>query len=164
MTKIPRFDKSSDDRLPQKDWEEVSGEVDLVILEGWCVGSAPQQASELPEAVNLLEQQQDDKCIWRNHVNEQLQGPYADVFAKIDYLVFLQVPDFDCVFRWRLEQEQKLSAKKDTGESLMNEREIAAFIQHYELLTRHNLKSVPSFADVVLELGRDHQCQSSYYL
>jgi D-glycerate 3-kinase len=163
-TKIPRFDKSNDDRLPEEYWQKVPGEVDLVILEGWCVGSTPQQARELVEPVNKLEETQDQSGIWRTYVNEQLQGAYANVFAKIDYLVFLQVPDFDSVYRWRLEQEEKLRSGENIGDSVMDEDEIAAFIQHYERLTRHNLASMPSQADVVLELGRDHQCQSSYYL
>lgn len=161
--RIPRFDKSSDDRLPEESWELVNGPVDLVILEGWCVGSPPQRPEELLQPVNALEREQDASSVWRSYVNEKLQGPYADIFARIDYQIFLQAPDFESVYRWRLEQEQKLQAKHAAGDSLMTGDEILAFIQHYERLTRHNLRAVPALADVVLQLGRDHQCEASYY-
>jgi D-glycerate 3-kinase len=161
--RIPRFDKSSDDRLPEQSWDEVCGPVDLVILEGWCVGSGPQAPEELLQPVNTLEERHDESSIWRSHVNQQLQGPYAEVFKKIDYLVHLQAPDFESVFRWRSEQEQKLRKSGSVGGSVMSDDEIAAFVQHYERLTRHNLATMPKMADVVLELDRDHQCQSSYY-
>ena len=162
--RVPGFDKSTDDRMPEESWRKVRGPVDLVILEGWCVGSGPQDDADLLDPLNDLERRHDESGMWRSYVNEQLRGLYAEVFAKIDYLVFLQVPDFESVYRWRLEQEQKLGSGENAGSAVMDEKEIAAFIQHYERITRHNLASVPSRADAVLELGRDHQCQSSYYL
>ena len=39
--KLPRFDKLGDDRLPKSAWPVVTGPVDLVLFEGWCVGSQP---------------------------------------------------------------------------------------------------------------------------
>jgi D-glycerate 3-kinase len=96
-------------------------------------------------------------------VNQCLEGPYAEVFAKIDYLVFLQVPDFDSVFRWRLQQEQKNRADDKGGSAIMNEEEVRQFIAHFERLTRHNLAAIPKIADAILKLDRDHRCFASYY-
>ena len=40
---LPRFDKARDDRASPDSWPVISGPVDLIILEGWCIGSKPQQ-------------------------------------------------------------------------------------------------------------------------
>jgi len=156
---LPRFEKSHDDRVPESQWGSVTGPLDLVIFEGWCVGSPPQADAALQDAVNSLERERDPQGAWRGFVNEQLAGPYADVFSRLDKLVFLQAPDFDAVFRWRLEQERKLTQ----GTAVMDDAEIAEFLRHYERLTRANLQHMPNVADVVLELDRDHRCVASYY-
>ena len=49
---IPRFDKPSDDRLPEVDWRCWQGQADVVLLEGWCVGARAQAAEELAAPCN----------------------------------------------------------------------------------------------------------------
>lgn len=162
---LPRFNKATDDRQPPDQWDAVSGPVDIILFEGWCVGTEAVEPAQLSQPVNNLEAEEDAQGIWRNYVNQQLQGPYRELFRQIDYLIFLQVPDFDSVRNWRLEQEQKL-AEKVKGEAaagLMNTEEIERFIQHYERLTRQNLEYLPSQADVLLKLARDHQITDVIY-
>jgi len=159
---VPGFDKSSDDRAPESEWTKVAGVVDLILLEGWCVGTRPQRGVDLQQPVNVLESNEDALGVWRRYVNEKLMGDYAKLFARLDYLVFLQVPEFGAVYRWRAEQEHKLAQSAD-GDQVMTDEQIAQFVQHYERLTRHNLRFMPSLADVTLELGDDHQCVASYY-
>ena len=38
-TLIPRFDKSRDDRMPLEQCDSISGPVDIIVFEGWCVGA-----------------------------------------------------------------------------------------------------------------------------
>jgi len=161
---LPRFDKARDDRAPAGIWPVVTGPIDLIILEGWCVGSTPQTPDALLKPINQLERDMDPDGKWRYFVNEQLQRGYADLFAKLDYLFFLRAPDFDAVFRWRLEQEKKLAEKspKDSA-GIMNRDQIAKFIQYYERLTRANFVSLPKIADIVLELDQNHDCVRSVY-
>ena len=161
---LPRFDKATDDRAPESLWPTVTGPVELIVLEGWCVGSTPQTSAALDEPLNELERREDADGRWRRFVNDQLAGDYASLFARLDSLVFLQAPSFAAIYRWRLEQERKLLAAthSDSG-SIMNEAQIAAFIQHYERVTRHNLQTLPDTADVTLELDEDHGCMRSYY-
>jgi len=162
--RIPRFDKSRDDRVAAGAWPAVTGPVDLIILEGWCVGSAPQQHDDLQQSINSLEEQEDASGEWRQFVNDQLAGDYAELFAQLDALVFLQAPDIDAVCRWRMEQEEKLAATTPgNGAGIMNKVQIAHFIQHYERITRANFVTVPEIADVVIELDGDHDCVRSYY-
>ncbi|MGI9271220.1 MAG: hypothetical protein ACR2QT_05555 [Woeseiaceae bacterium] len=162
--RVPRFDKASDDRSAESEWSLVSGPVDLIILEGWCVDSQPQTDDELLIAVNDLEKYEDPKGIWRRYVNQQLADVYPPLFELIDALVFMAVPDFDCVLRWRTEQEQKLAARTSAEETrIMTEPQVERFIQNYERITRNNLNSIAGRADVRLELGQDHQVVSAHY-
>ena len=161
---LPRFDKSRDDRADPNTWPLISGPIDLIILEGWCVGCAPQAHDELLEPINLLEREEDASGEWRRYVNDQIKGNYTDLFATLDALIFLQAPGFDAVYRWRLEQEEKLAAvATDNAAGIMNSEQIARFIQHYERITRVNLTTLPGTANVVLELNENHDCVRSSY-
>lgn len=161
---LPRFDKALDDRVGSGAWSTITGPIDLIILEGWCVGSAPQTVDALMQPVNALEEFEDASGSWRRYVNSQLEGVYAELFAHLDALVFLQAPNFDAIRRWRNEQERKLAeSTSHSVTNVMSRDQIARFIQHYERLTRANLEALPSVADVVLELDDDHGCVRSYF-
>ena len=154
---LPCFDKSTDDRAPEADWPRVSGPVDLIILEGWCVGTAAGDPAELPTPVNALEETEDADAIWRGWVEEQLNKHYESLFRMLDRLILLAAPSWEAVYRWRLEQEQKLVTRTGGhGSGLMGAEEVARFIQHYERITRRNLATIPAKADAVLVLGEDH--------
>ncbi len=156
---IPSFSKAHDERAPSKLWPVVTGPVDFVVLEGWCVGSVPQTNEELLRPVNKLELEHDPSGKWRGFVNRQLRNKYAAIFAELDNLLFLQAPDFETVFLWRLEQEQKLAARSgDDCGGIMNRDQLTYFMQHYERLTRANLASLPAISDVVLRLDDKHNC------
>ena len=161
---LPRFDKALDNRADTDTWPVVSGPVDLIILEGWCVGSMPQSSDALMQAINLLEQNQDASGTWRRYVNEQLKGSYAALFAQLDKLIFLQAPNFDVVQQWRLEQEEKLAGSTaQSAARIMSGEQIAHFISHFERLTTANLTVLPELADVVLEFNKNHACMRSRY-
>lgn len=161
---LPRFDKSVDDRADPGEWPLVDGPVDLIVLEGWCVGTRPQAAKDLDDPVNALEHEDDADGRWRRFVNERLAGAYAALYDRLDRLVFLEAPGFDAVYRWRLEQERKLAERAAPGASgVMSADEVARFIRHYERLTRANLATLPAIADVVLELDDDHDCTRTHF-
>jgi D-glycerate 3-kinase len=161
---LPRFDKAVDDRADEASWPTISGPVDLVILEGWCVGSVAEPEAALEEPVNQLEADRDADGQWRRYVNERLRTDYADVFAGLDDLVFLQAPGFEAVLRWRIEQERKLAVTAGANTAgVMNETQVKAFIQYFERISLHNLEAVRSNADIVLELDEYHDCVASHY-
>ena len=161
-TQLPRFDKSCDDRAPLSQWPTIEGPIDMVILEGWCVGSRPQSANELTTPVNTLEKNEDADGRWRQFVNDSLKN-YQQLFERLHTMVMLKAPDFSCVYRWRLEQEQKLAALRPDGSGVMSAEEIARFIQHYQRLTEANLVALPSHADVILELNHQHGIDRAQY-
>ncbi|MDR0780477.1 MAG: hypothetical protein LBF16_07245 [Pseudomonadales bacterium] len=92
--RIPRFDKALDDRVPSAQWLCVLAPLDVVVLEGWCLGIGPEEAAALQTPLNALEAQEDAQGVWRRYVNAQLQGPYAVLYALVEFLVLLQAPDF----------------------------------------------------------------------
>lgn len=150
---LPRFDKGTDDRTDAA--ERISGPVDVLLLEGWCVGCRPQADEDLLEPVNALEAQEDPEGIWRSVSNLWLRGDYAKLFGLIDMLVMLKVGSFETVIANRLKQEEKLRAARPDAPSLMDEAAIRRFCQHYERLTRHMLQDLPPRANHVFELGPD---------
>lgn len=157
---LPRFDKGQDEPLPQE--EAVPAPVDLLIFEGWCVGAQPETEVALLTPVNMLERDEDPDALWRRHVNRQLAGPYAELFARIDRLVLLAAPDFAVVRRWRGEQEDALRAQQGEAASrAMDAAQLDRFVQHYERLTRHILAEMPARADLVLPLDPDRRLRTS---
>lgn len=161
---VPRFNKAIDDRFAESEWSLVSGPVELIILEGWCVGSESVIDDELKAPVNDLEATEDLDGIWRGYVNRQLSDVYPPLFDLLDALVFIVAPDFNCVLRWRTEQEEKLAAGAGNADTqVMTKSQIKRFIQHYERITKQNLDSLAARADVKLNLGQDHEVVSADY-
>ena len=152
---LPRFDKSIDDRAPVR--RIVEPPIDVVLLEGWCVGAAPQPAEALVEPVNALEREEDPDGFWRGEVNRRLATDYAALFARVDLLVMLEITDLASVRINRLLQEHKLAASNPEGTAIMDEAALDRFLMHYERLTRWMLEELPSRADVVIRIGPDQR-------
>lgn len=155
--RIPVFDKAIDDRAPADEWVEIEGPIDIIIMEGWCVGSFPDSDLFLDKPINDIEENADRRAIWRKFVNQQLATTYQDFFDYLDLLVFLQVPSFESIFDWRLEQETRLAEERgNQATDIMGPAEIANFVQLFQRVTELNLKVMPSIADAVVVLNKDH--------
>ena len=146
---LPVFDKLADDRLPPQHWRRFD-RVDVLILEGWCIGARPQPAALLAEPVNALEAAEDPNALWRTHINQALAGSYARAWAMLDALAFLAAPDWETVPRWRAQQEAGLT--RATGRKGMSPTAITRFCAHYERLTRWQLADTPRHAGFNLRL------------
>lgn len=155
---LPRFDKSLDDCRPVAACEQIQGPIDIIILEGWFVGAKAQAGDELTQAINELEINEDSDGRWRAYVNQQLAGSYQSLFEKIHILLMLQAPGFEQILEWRSLQEEKLRTLAVTNASgLMDRKAIKHFIQHFERLTRHCLRTLPDSADRVFQLNTEHR-------
>ena len=155
---LPRFDKSLDDCRPVTACEQIQGPIDIIILEGWFVGAKAQAGDELTQAINELEINEDSDGRWRAYVNQQLAGSYQSLFEKIHILLMLQAPGFEQILEWRSLQEEKLRTLAVTNASgLMDRKAIKHFIQHFERLTRHCLRTLPDSADRVFQLNTEHR-------
>ena len=156
---VPKFDKSKDDRSPKSKWLAVKKKPNIVIFEGWCVGVASQKKKDLVFSINKLEEQKDKKKIWRQTVNKELQNNYQKIFCLIDRLIFLKVPSFKYIYKWRLLQEKKLRAKSK-GHKIMSDKQVKNFIMYYERLTKNMLKILPKKANIVIDIDKNHRLKS----
>ncbi|WP_339933652.1 kinase [uncultured Brevundimonas sp.] len=138
-TALPAFDKLADDRLPPQAWPVFAGRPTAILLDGWCLGATPQDEADLLEPVNALERNQDPDGRWRRAVNDRLAGPYRDLFARFDALLFLKAPGFDVVLDWRCEQEAGLMGLDPADLPAAERDRLAGFVQAFERLTRHML-------------------------
>lgn len=155
--KLPKFDKSIDDRLNEKYWFNVKERPEIVIFEGWCVGAKPQLNSLLKKPINILEKYEDEDLIWRKHANEKIKREYKKIFAMIDNFIFMKISNFNMVFKWRLLQERKLKKGSHTTKKIMSYDKIKRFVMFYQRVTLQMFKDMPKIASVVLTLNNKHQ-------
>ena len=153
--KLSKFNKVDDNPHDENLWPIIKDRKQVVIIEGWCWGIPAQPKGSLTTPVNKLEETYDPSRKWRDYVNQQLNDNYQHLFAQMELTVMLKAPSFDCVYQWRLEQEQKLS--KTTQTSVMNESDIAQFILYFQRLTEHALTVLPQQADFLFELDKNRQ-------
>jgi D-glycerate 3-kinase len=154
---IPVFDKGSDDLKPVSEWRVTAGSVSQIVFEGWCLGVKPEPAARLVGPSNELEAREDPDGTWRRYVNDALAGEYQALWGRVDFLVYLQVPDFLAVARWRAQQELQLPEGRR-----MSETALQRFLAHYQRLTLWMLESLPERADLVVKLDVDHTISGIY--
>lgn len=160
--RVPCFNKGIDDREPDDGWPVVTGGIDVILFEGWCVGIPSQPNYQLNDPINQLEKEEDPLGIWRFYVNDQLKLHYEPFYAQLHHLIVLKAPSFKQVFKWRLLQEEKLKQKLlDHGQDIRSLRllspdDIARFIAHYERLTRYGFQVLPELASWEIELDDQH--------
>ena len=155
-TPLPAFDKLVDDRRPEAQWPVFMGRPSAVLVDGWCLGATAQTDGELVEPINGLEGARDGQGVWRRAVNAELAGPYAEVFARFDAVLFLKAPSFDAVLDWRCEQEAGLMGLASADLPSERRAELAVFIQGFERLTRSMLAGGVR-ADVTFDLDEDRR-------
>uniref|UniRef100_A0A7S2ZZW7 Phosphoribulokinase/uridine kinase domain-containing protein n=3 Tax=Rhodosorus marinus TaxID=101924 RepID=A0A7S2ZZW7_9RHOD len=113
---IPRYNKSAykgrGDRVPEEDWPTVKGPVDLVILEGWCMGFQP---VENPSTSDIAE------------VNEFLKD-FAKVYDLLDVMLVVEIADPEYVYDWRKQAEDTMKAKGKAG---MTSAQLKDFVDRF---------------------------------
>ena len=153
---MPRFNKATDEPYPESQWPVIDKPVDIILLEGWCWGVKPQTDQQLAAPVNELEFKHDVNGQWRNYVNQQLKSYYQPLYKEMDFWLALQAPSFDCVYKWRLEQEQKLQARNiDLANSkVMGPAGVLNFTQYFQRLSVQACNTISQSADAIFYL--DH--------
>jgi D-glycerate 3-kinase len=120
--RVPRYNKSAfgglGDRCPRDDWPEVSGKLDVVLLEGWMLGFRPvgpeAAAAVSPDLVP---------------VDRSLEA-YAGAWdALVDSWVVVQVGDPAWVFEWRLQAEHQMRA---AGRAGMSDGQVRDFCERFQ--------------------------------
>ena len=82
------------------------------------------KSNDLKRPVNELEKKYDQDLSWRKKVNNELKKNYSKIFKMIDTMIYLKVPNFSYVHKWRLQKTcNKIERKK-----IMNKQQIKTFI------------------------------------
>ena len=149
-TRLPRFDKGRDEPCARVHWP-LAESVDTLIFEGWCLGVKPQPQAMLRLPLNRLEAEEDPDGRWRAYVNAAC-AEYQRLWQRVDWWIYIEVPDMGAVRRWRMAQEQALAPHRR-----MSKAQLDRFIAHYERLTRWQQSSFATRADWRLRLGHDHR-------
>ena len=163
--KVPKFDKSIDDRYPKKNWYNINKKPDIIIFEGWCVGAKAEENKSLFKSINSMERNRDKKLIWRKYVNAQLKTNYKKLYSQINSLIYLKAKDFSLLQKWRLKQENKLKlkSKKNSKNKIMNKNEVLEFMQTYQRVTENMFKKAPKYASIIMNLNSNHIIKTAVY-
>lgn len=153
---LPRFDKLADERMPRDRWLHATRPVDLLVFEGWFLGTPAEDETALSAPLNALERDADPDGRWRRWCNAALAADYPALWHRCDRLWFLQPPDFAVVPRWRWQQEQHLQAV-EPGRSGMTRPQLERFVQYYERVSRQALRTLPQRADRSIALDEQRR-------
>lgn len=154
---LRRFNKFTDNPYPESQWPIIDRPIDVIVLEGWCLGVQPQLMKDLIYPINQLEAKKDKYGIWRSYVNQQLKQNYQSLYQRIDHWLMLKAPSFDSVQAWRLEQEHKRknlapSTDQKQRETFMTSAEVRNFTAYFQRITEQCLATLPEQCDWVYEL------------
>jgi len=153
---LPRFDKLADERVPEAQWPQCHEPLDLLVFEGWFLGTPAQPEADLQPPLNALERDADADGRWRQWCNQALAAHYPALWQRCDRLWFLQPPTFAVVPRWRWQQEQNLQAAQPERSS-MSRAQLERFVQYYERVSRQALRTLPGLADRIIALDEQRQ-------
>ncbi|KAG8989635.1 hypothetical protein FRB90_002149 [Tulasnella sp. 427] len=134
---LPVFDKSlhdgEGDRLPEGSGEKIKSPVQLVIVEGWCLGFYPLSDAELERRYQAIKEKQDLSYSLQDlkDINGYLKLYVEKLYSF--FSCFVQImpgPDpIALTYKWRLQQEHDMKAKN--GGRGMTDEQVKAFIDRY---------------------------------
>ena len=153
---IPIFDKVTDNK---KKHNRKINKADLIILEGWCVGSKPINPKYLKKNINDLEKINDPNMIWRTAYNKSLVE-YQKLFNKFNHYIFIQLPNWQYIINWKYKQELGLrSLRRDNH----LKKKLFLFIQYYEKLSKWMSLTSPDICNVLITLDKNQKTKKILY-
>jgi D-glycerate 3-kinase len=135
-THVPAYDKSAfsglGDRVPESQWALVNGpdqpRVQVVLLEGWCVGFRPIAEAELERKWRAPSRTlHSHKLEQLMFVNKQL-ARYDAITDLLDAFIHISAQELEWVYEWRLQQEAGL--RRETGQGMTDEQ-VVKFVDAY---------------------------------
>ncbi|KAF8549050.1 P-loop containing nucleoside triphosphate hydrolase protein [Imleria badia] len=137
---LPVFDKSLFDGVGDRAVETrvVREPVDVVVLEGWCVGFYPVSRAEVGarwgRGVPGLDEFDMEGFVALEEVLEvnAMLGVYVEWWQALDAFIQIRGPptsSLSIVYQWRLQQEQDMKAKN--GGRGMTDAQVKTFVDRY---------------------------------
>ena len=116
--RVPVYDKSAHggrgDRAPEPAWREVTGPLDVIVVEGWMFGFAPVDERALPDPMMA-------------EPNRAL-AEYTRWTDLVDVWVVLRALDPEYVLTWRVQAEE---AMKASGKPGLSREAITDYVQRF---------------------------------
>ena len=153
---IPIFDKVTDNK---KKYKRKINKADLIILEGWCVGSKPIDLKYLKKNINDLEKINDSNMIWRTVYNKSLVE-YQKLFNKFNHYIFIKLPNWQYVINWKYKQELGLRSLRSDNNL---KKKLYLFIQYYEKLSKWMSLTCPNFCNILITLDKNQKMKKIIY-
>ena len=153
---IPIFDKVTDNK---KKHNRKINKADLIILEGWCVGSKPIDPLYLKKNINDLEKINDPDMIWRTAYNQSLVE-YQKLFNKFNYYIFIKLPNWQYVINWKYKQELGLRSLRSDNHL---KKKLFLFIQYYEKLSKWMSFTSPDICNALITLDKNQKTKKILY-
>tara|TARA_A100001015_G_scaffold44616_1_gene49062 strand:- start:2796 stop:3647 length:852 start_codon:yes stop_codon:yes gene_type:complete len=153
---IPIFDKVTDNK---KKYKRKINKADLIILEGWCVGSKPIDLKYLKKNINDLEKINDPNMIWRMAYNKSLVE-YQKLFNKFNHYIFIKLPNWQYVINWKYKQELGLRSLRSDNNL---KKKLYLFIQYYEKLSKWMSLTCPDFCNILITLDKNQKIKKIIY-
>ena len=153
---IPIFDKVTDNK---KKHNRKINKADLIILEGWCVGSKPINPKYLKKNINDLEKINDPNMIWRTAYNQALVE-YQKLFNKFNYYIFIKLPNWQYVINWKYKQELGLRSLRSDNHL---KKKLFLFIQYYEKLSKWMSFTSPDICNALITLDKNQKTKKILY-
>ena len=153
---LPVFNKVSDNN---KNYFRKINNADLIILEGWCVGSKVIENKFLIKNLNDLEKNKDSNFIWRYAYNNYLLK-YQKIFKNFNNYIFFQIPDWKNVINWKYKQELGLRSK---NKDIKLKIKLKEFIQYYQKISKWMSITSPSFSNILIKLDKNQKINKILY-
>ena len=128
-------------------------------MKGGALELKHKKKNNLRKSINILEKKEDINLTWRTKVNNELKEKYKKIFKLVDMMIFLKVPSFKHVYKWRVLQEKKLKLKSK-GKNIMTSKQIKRFIMFYERITKNMLKDLDKKPNIIISLDKKHRLKS----
>jgi D-glycerate 3-kinase len=155
---VPRFNKAAQNGAGDRQGFESVGAVDVVLLEGWLVGTRPVALSQLQQPLWPIVTPADQA--FAVDMNQALYG-YQSLWEQLDRLVVLPLADYRWSQPWRQQAEREM---RHRGEAGMDDATVQQFVEYFWKALHPDrfiapLKCDPAWADWIIEIGADHQPQ-----
>ncbi|EAZ63617.2 hypothetical protein PICST_38956 [Scheffersomyces stipitis CBS 6054] len=167
VVKIPSYNKAAfngeGDRASEDKWTSVTSPANIVIFEGWFNGFRPLHIDQ----VRLKFLTSDPSDILQRHRLYQLESinlgleEYAKLWDLFDKFIFIETPDINNVYKWRIEQEHELIQANGVG---MNDEQVVKFVDRYmpvyrlyykKMCTEGTVKEKDSNLSLVIDENRN---------
>lgn len=158
---VPRFDKFAYHGAGDRTSPEIVTNIDIVLFEGWFVGTRPVDPAVFDTAPPPIETASDRE--FARNMNTHLHD-YLPLWKRLDRLLVLHPTDYCCSLDWRKQAEHDMIA---AGKSGMSDAQIEEFVKYFwrslhpELFIQPITKP-PTKADLVIEIKRDHTIGKIY--